>query len=268
MFAFCWPIGLAVLLQWLHMQGYRFLLAERFGLAQLGLYAAGYNVAASLITAMETLLTTWYQPIFYRMANSTDPAQRDQAWSSYASVMLPVSTLGMTALVAVSPSLPKVLLGAAFHGAGQYVLLGALAEWARMLVGLVGLNAHRHMSTRQLIAPNLVGMVATYVVLFATITSWGLRAAPVAMFAGSFTVIAYLWFRTYRDDAHAKLAWRPIGGLGTVAAVCAAFCVFLQSTLPIAVSPVAAVGVCLLIGLLWAGMGGLAVRQGLLKLSA
>lgn len=268
MLAFCWPIGLAVLLQWLHMQGYRFLLAERFGLAQLGLYAAGYNVAASLISAMETLLTTWYQPIFYRMANSTDPAQRDQAWSTYASVMLPVSTLGVTALVAVSPSLPKVLLGAAFHGAGQYVLLGALAEWARMLVGLVGLNAHRHMSTRQLIAPNLLGMITTYVVLFATITSLGLRAAPVAMFAGSFTVIAYLWFHTYRDDAHATLAWRPIGALGTVAAVCATCSVFLQSTLPIAVSPVAAVGVCLLVGLLWVGMGGLALRQGVLKLSA
>lgn len=267
MLAFCWPIGLAVLLQWLHMQGYRFLLAERFGLAQLGLYAAGYNVAASLISAMETLLTTWYQPIFYRMANSTDPAQRDQAWSAYASVMLPASTLGMTALVAVSPSLPKVLLGEAFHGAGQYVLLGALAEWARMLVGLVGLNAHRRMSTRQLIAPNLAGMIATYAVLFAAISTLGLVAAPVAMFAGSFTVIAYLWFHTYRDDTHARLAWRSIGGLGLVAAVFAAFFVFLQFALPIAISPVAAFGVCLLVGLLWAGMGGLAVRQGLLKLS-
>lgn len=268
MLSFCWPIGLAVLLQWLHMQGYRFLLAERFGLAQLGLYAAGYNVAASLISAMETLLTTWYQPIFYRMANSPDAAQRDQAWSVYASVMLPVSALGMTALVAVSPSLPKVLLGAAFHDAGRYVMLGALAEWARMLVGLVGLNAHRHMSTRRLIVPNLLGMIATYLVLLATITPLGLAAAPVAMFVGSCTVIAYLWLHTYRDDPHAKLAWRPIAGCGTVAAVAAALFVFLQTAVPIALSPEAALGMCLVVGLVWAGLGGLAVRQGLLKLSA
>jgi len=268
MFSFCWPIGLAVLLQWLHMQGYRFLLAERFGLAQLGLYAAGYGVAASLISAMETLLTTWYQPIFYRMANSTDAAQRDRAWSTYASVMLPVSALGMTALVAVSPSLPKVLLGAAFHDAGRYVLLGALAEWARMLVGLVGLNAHRHMSTRRLIMPNLLGMIATYLVLLATIGPLGLLAAPVAMSAGSFTVIAYLWLHTYRDDPHAKLAWRPLAACGTVAVVAAALSVFLQTALPIGVSPAAALAVCLVVGLVWAGLGGLAVRQGLLKLSA
>jgi O-antigen/teichoic acid export membrane protein len=268
MLSFCWPIGVAVLLQWLHMQGYRFLLAERFGLAQLGLYAAGYGVAASLISAMETLLTTWYQPIFYRMANSTDAAQRDQAWSVYASVMLPVSALGMTALVAVSPSLPKVLLGAAFHDAGRYVLLGALAEWARMLVGLVGLNAHRHMSTRRLIMPNLLGMIATYLVLLATITPLGLLAAPVAMFAGSCTVIAYLWLHTYRDDPHATLAWRPIAGCGTVAVVAAALFVALQTALPIGVSPAAALGVCLAVGLVWTGLGGLAVRQGLLKLSA
>lgn len=264
MLSFCWPIGLAVLLQWLHMQGYRFLLAERFGLAQLGLYAAGYNVAASLISAMETLLTTWYQPIFYRMANSADPAQRDQAWSAYASVMLPVSALGMTALVAVSPSLPKVLLGPAFHDAGQYVLLGALAEWARMLVGLVGLNAHRHMSTRRLIAPNLLGMIATYLVLLAAIGPMGLLAAPVAVFAGSFTVIAYLWFHTYRDDPHTKLAWRPILGWGAIAAATAAVSVFLQSGLR-TVSPAAAIVVCVAVGLVWSGFGGLAFRQGLLK---
>ena len=268
MLAFCWPIGLAVLLQWLHMQGYRFLLADRFGLAQLGLYAAGYGVAASLISAMETLLTTWYQPIFYRMANSTDAAQRDRAWSTYASVMLPVSALGMTALVAVSPSLPKVLLGEAFHDAGRYVMLGALAEWARMLVGLVGLNAHRHMSTRRLIAPNLCGMIATYLVLLATIKPLGLLAAPVAICAGSCTVIAYLWLYTYRDDPHAKLAWRPLAVCGTVAVATAALFVFLQTAWPDAQSPAAALGVCLVAGLVWAGLGGLAVRQGLLKLSA
>lgn len=268
MLSFCWPIGVAVLLQWLHMQGYRFLLAERFGLAQLGLYAAGYGVAASLISALETLLTTWYQPIFYRMANSTDATQRDRAWPVYASVMLPVSTLGMTALVAVSPSLPKLLLGAAFQDAGRFVLLGALAEWARMLVGLVGLNAHRQMSTRQLILPNLVGMIATYLVLLATITPLGLLAAPVAIFAGSVTVIAYLWLYTYRDDPHAALAWRQIAGGGMVAAVVAALFVVFQMASPISVSQTVALGVCLLVGLVWTGLGGLAVRFGLLKLSA
>lgn len=264
MLSFCWPIGLAVLLQWLHMQGYRFLLAERFGLAQLGLYAAGYGVAASLISALETLLTTWYQPVFYRMANSTDAAQRDRAWSTYASVMLPASFLGMTALVAASPSIPKVLLGAAFHDAGRFVMLGALAEWARMLVGLVGLNSHRHMSTRRLIVPNLLGMIATYLVLLATIRPMGLLAAPVAVFAGSFTVIGYLWFRTYRDDPHTQLAWRPILCWGAAAAVSAAVAVLLQAALP-TVSPAAAIVVCLVVGLVWSGLGGVALRQGLLK---
>lgn len=265
MTSFCWPIGLAVLMQWLHMQGYRFLLAERFGLAQLGMYAAGYGVAASLMSAFETLLTTWYQPIFYRMANSTDPAQRDQAWSVYASVMVPASLLGMTALVAASPNLPKVLLGSAFHDAGLYVLLGALAEWARMMVGLFGLNAHRHMSTRRLIMPNLLGTITTYLVLLAVISPLGLLAAPVGVFAGSFAVIGCLWLLTYRDDPHVKLAWRPIMRWGGIAALVAASSVLIQSRFAASASPATALAICMGVGLVWAGLTGLAVHQGLLK---
>ena len=268
MFSFCWPIGLSVLMQWLHMQGYRFLLADRFGLAQLGLYAVGYGVAASLISAVETLLLTWYQPIFYRMANSTDPAQRDQAWSAYASAMVPASLLGMTAVVAASPCLPKLLLGSAFRDAWCYVLLGALVEWSRMMVGLIGLNAHRHMSTRQLILPNLIGTIATYLVLFAVISPLGLLAAPVGVFVGTVTVIACLWLHTYRDDPHVKLVWRPIVRWSAVATSTATASVLLQVRFTATADSAAALAICLGVGLFWAGLTWLAVRRGLLKRGA
>ncbi len=245
--------------------GVSFLLVEHFGLAQLGLYAAGYGLAASLISALETLLTTWYQPIFYRMVNSSEAAQRDQAWSTYASMMVPASILGMTALVAVSPSLPRVMLGKAYHDAGSFVLLGALAEWARMLVGLVGLNAHRQMSTRRLIMPNLLGAIVTYLVLLAVIKPLGLFAAPVGVFAGSFSVIAYLWLHSFRDDPHLKLEWHPIMRWSAFAATLAAVSVFLQNTLPIGVSTTSALAACIVVALLWSGLGGLAIHQGLLK---
>ena len=214
--SFCWPLGLAVLMQWLHMQGYRFLLANRFGLAQLGMYAAGYGIAASLMSAYESLLTTWYLPAFYRMANSADLAERGMAWSTYARFMVPASFLGMTALVAASPSLPKVLLGSSYHDTGQFVLLGALAEWARMMVGVIGLNAHLHMKTRRLVLPNLVGAIATYLIMVVMIRPLGLTAAPISVFIGSFTVIAYLWLFTYRHDPHLTLDWRPFLGSGTL----------------------------------------------------
>jgi O-antigen/teichoic acid export membrane protein len=263
--SFCWPIGLAVLMQWTHMQGYRFLLADRFGLAQLGLYAAGYGLAASLISAFDSLLTTWYQPIFYRMVNSRNASERDQAWTTYAAIMVPASVLGITALVAASPSLPKVLLGGAFHDVGIYVLFGGLAEWGRMMVGLFGLNAHRHMSTQRLIAPNLIGAIATYLILLAFIAKLGLLAAPIGAFIGTITVISILWLHTYRDDPNLKLDWRSIAQWGGPAAVAACISALLQIRFTASIGSANAVIICFGIGLVWLGLAGLSWHKGLLK---
>jgi O-antigen/teichoic acid export membrane protein len=207
---FCWPIAIAVLLQWAHMQGYRFLLADEFGLAHLGLFAAGYGLAASLMSAAETILTTWFQPQFYRDISADSPERRDRAWPEYARVMVPASLLAVTALIAAAPSLPSIMLGPAFQDAGEYVMLGALAEWARMMVGMISLNAHRHMSTRALILPNVLGAAATYVAFYALLRWLGMLAAPLAVFLGGITIVAYLYRVTFANDAHASIDFRAL----------------------------------------------------------
>lgn len=207
---FCWPIAIAVLLQWAHMQGYRFLLADEFGLARLGLYAAGYGIAASLMSAAETILTTWFQPQFYRDISAESAERRDRAWSGYAKVMIPASLLAVTALIAAAPSLPRLMLGPSFHDAGEYVLLGAMAEWARMMVGMISLNAHRHMSTRALIVPNVLGAAATYTAFYALLPLMGMLAAPLAVGMGGMTIVAYLYRVTFAADTHARIDFRSL----------------------------------------------------------
>lgn len=251
---FCWPIALAVLLQWLHMQGYRFWLAEEFGLDRLGIYAAGYGVAASLMSAFETILTTWFQPIFYRMANSTDRTERDRAWSTYAAVMIPASVLGLSALIAASPALPRIFLGPAFSDAGTFVMLGAAAEWGRMMLGLVSLNSHRHMTTHQLITPSLLGVLTTYGGLLVGLPSLGMSAAPLAVFGGSCIATVYLCRVTFRDDPHVTMAWRPTAALAIVASVAAAMAIWLQQWLKDTAVPGWPLLACLLIGLIWSLM--------------
>jgi len=221
---FCWPIAIAVLLQWVHMQGYRFLLADEFGLARLGLYAAGYGLAASLLSAAETILTTWFQPQFYRDVSADSAERRDRAWSDYAKVMIPASLLALSALIAAAPSLPRIMLGTSFHDAGEYVMLGALAEWARMMVGMISLNAHRNMSTRALILPNVLGAAATYAAFYALLPLLGMLAAPLAVFLGGMTIVAYFYRITFANDAHVRVDFRAL--LGTTAILAAGAAVF------------------------------------------
>ncbi len=248
---FCWPIALAVLLQWLHMQGYRFWLAEDFGLDRLGIYAAGYGVAASLISAFETILTTWFLPIFYRMINSADAHERDVAWSTYASVMVPSSILGVSALIAASPALPKIFLGPAFHDAGLFVMLGAATEWGRMMLGLVSLNAHRNMTTQQLIAPSVLGVLVAYAGLAVVLPSFGISAAPIVVFGGICTAMAYMCLNTFRGDPHVRLEWKSNLILATAVTIAAAIAITLQERLRTAEIPAWPLLACGLIAVAW-----------------
>lgn len=209
---FCWPVAITVGLQWMQMQGYRFLLADRFGIAEFGLFVVGYNVAASLMSAGETILTTWYQPTFYQAISSNDETERNTAWQNYAHRMLPASLLGVTALIAASDWLAKLMLGTAYQNVGGYVILGAIAEWGRVVVGVFGLNAHRHMVTRELILPNALGMgvAAAGYLMSVHVFGLGIASAPVCAVIGTSVVVVTLWRSGKRVDAHMRLDLRRL----------------------------------------------------------
>jgi hypothetical protein len=204
---FCWPISIAMGLSWAHMQGYRFILADRFGLEEFGLFAAGYSVAAAFLSAGETILTTWFQPQFYRCVNSKNKFERDAAWSTYAARMIPATLLGSSALIAISSLLPKIMLGPIYHDVGFFILVGCFAELGRMWVGIFVLHAHQHMSTRQLIFPNLVGALAASLGLAGAILIFDASrsAAPIIVAVGCVLIILLLWRGGLQKDKHASL---------------------------------------------------------------
>jgi len=209
---FCWPVAITVGLQWMQMQGYRFLLADQFGIAEFGLFVVGYSVAASLLSAGETILTTWFQPAFYRAISSNYEAERNAAWHIYAGRMLPASLLGVTALITASDMLPQLMLGNAYQNVGQYVILGAIAEWGRMLVGVFSLNAHRHMATRQLILPNALGTCVAAIGFLVCVQVFGLGipSAPICAAIGTGVVVFTLWRSGKRADAHMHINLRGL----------------------------------------------------------
>lgn len=210
LFAFCWPAAVAVGLNWAQMQGYRFLIASENGLAELGLFTAGYGVAAAILSAMEQVLTTWFQPVFYREANSSNADVHASAWRHYAHIMLPLSLIGLLSLLAAAPDLVALMLGPAFQAALPYVLLGALAEWGRMLVGVFVLIAHLRLKTGLLIAPSALGAGIALFLIFWLLPRHGLYVAPLAVAAGGIAVSAYL-HRSARSREHRlDLPWRQL----------------------------------------------------------
>lgn len=158
-FNFAWPVAVSVGFNWLQTQGYRFFAADTLGLAALGLFVAGYGISAGLVAAFEAVLTTYFQPRFYKRVSSNNAAEQSLAWNGYAGAILPSLMLVTLLLVGLAPELTRFMVGPAYQSASQFVVWGVLAEGCRVVAGVYGMSAHAKMKTRLLLLPNLFGAV-------------------------------------------------------------------------------------------------------------
>lgn len=159
LFDFAWPVAISVGFNWLQTQGYRFFVADSLGLAALGLFVAGYGISAGLIAAFESVLTTYFQPRFYKQVSTSTTEEQSEAWNKYAAAILPSLMLVTCLLISLAPELTRFMVGPAYQSASQFVMWGVLAEGARVVAGVYGMSAHAKMKTRLLLLPNLLGAV-------------------------------------------------------------------------------------------------------------
>lgn len=202
LFSFAWPVAIAAGLGWLQGQGYRYLMEGQLGLVQLGLFVAGYGISAGMIAGFESVLTTYFQPRLYRDANTNHPNQQAQSWQSYAAAVIPSLLLTVALIAMLAPELTQIFLGEHFQSAADYVVWGAFAEAARVLVGIYSLIAHVHMQTRWLILPNLVGAVLAITLCSLLIPGFGASGVGAGLVLSGFAVVVTM---------HSLLA-RHVGG--------------------------------------------------------
>jgi O-antigen/teichoic acid export membrane protein len=203
LFSFAWPIAIAAGLGWLQGQGYRYLMEGQLGLAQLGLFVAGYGISAGMIAGFESILTTYFQPRLYRDANTSHSTEQAQSWQRYAAAVIPSLLLTVALIVMLAPELTRIFLGEHFQSAADYVVWGALAEAARVLVGIYSLIAHVYMQTRWLILPNLVGAVLSITLCTLLIPGFGAAGVGLGLALSGFAVVVTM---------HSLLA-RHVGGI-------------------------------------------------------
>lgn len=210
LYKFAWPLSIAVGFGWLQSQSYRFVMEKTSGLAELGLFVAGYSISAGIIAAFESVLTTYFQPQFYRRINTNNPVERTAAWNAYASALFPALLITVFFIGGLSKELSHVLLGPAFQAASVFVLWGALAEAARVLAGTYSLVAHAQMKTRLLIFPNAIGASLAVGLAVVLIPSLGGTGAGAALVTSSVVLVAVINWEM-RKHMDIKLPIRRLG---------------------------------------------------------
>jgi O-antigen/teichoic acid export membrane protein len=204
LFSFAWPVAIAAGLGWFQGQGYRYLMEGQLGLAQLGLFVAGYGISAGMIAGFESVLTTYFQPRLYRDVSMDHPDRQAQSWHRYAAAVIPSLLLTVALIVILAPELTRIFLGNNFQAAVDFVVWGALAEAARVLIGTYSLIAHVYMRTRWLILPNLIGAVLSITLCALLIPGFGAAGAGMGLVLSGFSVVAMM---------HFSLAQRVGGGV-------------------------------------------------------
>jgi O-antigen/teichoic acid export membrane protein len=192
LFDFAWPVALAAGLGWVQAQGYRYIMESQLGLAQLGLFVAGYGISAGMIAGFESILTTYFQPRLYREANKDHPAEQALAWRRYASAVIPSLILTVALIVMLAPELARLFLGERFQAAANFVVWGALAETARVLTGVYSLIAHVYMRTRWLILPTAVGAAFSILLSVLLIPRFNSLGAGLSLTLAGFVVVVLL----------------------------------------------------------------------------
>ncbi|WP_332862618.1 hypothetical protein [Janthinobacterium svalbardensis] len=205
---YAWPVALAVGLGWMQMQGYRFILEKQVGLAILGLYFAGYGLSASLLAAFELILTTYFQPLLYKRVSMQGLNFDAAAWNDYASAILPALVFVTAILCFSAKEITAVMLGSSYQEAGRYVMLGAIAEATRVLVGMIGLVAHLRLKTQWLLFPNFIGMLITIGLILFFVPAFGSGAAAISVALGGGFVAVSMYFFMRKNVL--RLPWLKI----------------------------------------------------------
>jgi O-antigen/teichoic acid export membrane protein len=192
LYNFAWPVAIAAGLGWVQLQAYRYIMEINLGVAQLGLFVAGYSISAGLIAGFESILTTYFQPRLYKDVNTGDINAQRQAWKNYATVVIPSLLLTVALIMLLSRELTALLLGTQFKDAAVFVLWGAIAEAARVLSGVYSLIAHVRMQTRWLILPSSISAGLSVILSIILIPLVGTQGAGIALAVSGFIGVILL----------------------------------------------------------------------------
>ena len=196
---FSWPILVGASLIWVQSQSYRFIMENSIGLVQVGLFVAGYGISAGMIAGFEAILTSYFQPIFYRNISSEDVVAQGKAWTNYAEAILqPLLPVGFL-LVAAAPELTILLLGASYSESSQFIVWGSIAELARVAYGVFSMAAHARMQTNRLLLPGLIGVIISITGTLLLMPKYGANGVGIALALAGIAMVFVVYLATRRE---------------------------------------------------------------------
>jgi len=155
------PVTITVFLQWGQNQSYRFIIEAKYSLEILAFIAVGFAVSGAIFSAVESLATQYYNPIYLKQITHATKENRAKAWNDLAGYMIPIYLVLTIYVIILSPYLTNLLVAHKFYDAYIYAMFGAMIEFFRVITNLVYMVSHSEVKTNTTIFPYSVGFIFT-----------------------------------------------------------------------------------------------------------
>ena len=189
--SYCLPLALATGFMWLQLSGYRFLINNYWGLAQLGFFALGFQLVGQIWSLVESLAMQFLYPLFFRtVSNYKNKDVISQAYSDLLNTLIPLYFIVSGLIIISAPYLLKVLVSDHYSNATIFLSLGACVEMCRVLGNLLSNAAHVKRNTKTLIFPYFTGALLSMVfIYFAGVNSFEIKWAALGLLVASIAML-------------------------------------------------------------------------------
>lgn len=175
------PVTITLFLQWGQNTSYRFIIEAKYSIEVLAFIAVGFSVSGAIFSAVESLSSQYFNPIYMREITNATKEQRTKAWNNLANFMIPLYILLTVYIISLAPYLVKILVAQKFYDAYIYTMFGALIEFIRVMTNLAYMVSQSEVKTSTTILPYTIGFITTILTLYFIDLSENLWAIPVVL---------------------------------------------------------------------------------------
>ncbi|NCP72634.1 MAG: hypothetical protein COW76_01135 [Shewanella sp. CG18_big_fil_WC_8_21_14_2_50_42_11] len=193
-FFFILPVTITLFLQWGQTASFRLVVEDLYTVQILAFIAVGMAISGAIFSALESLATQFYMPLYLKKITNATKQERTQAWNELADIMLPIYIAVTIYVIVFAPYLAKLLVAEKFFEAYIYAMIGAIIELLRVTTNLIYMVSQSEVKTKNTITPYLFGFLIMIVGLYSIDVSDALWKVPVILAVSYLVTLSIMTF--------------------------------------------------------------------------
>jgi O-antigen/teichoic acid export membrane protein len=193
-FYFVAPVTLVLFLEWGQSVSYRFILEFNYPLEVLAYIAVGLSVSGAIFSAVEGLVTQYFNPIYIKNITNASLEVRTRSWNMLAKYTISIYILLTIFVISLSPFLVKILVSEKFYDVYHYIMIGAIIEFFRTVTNIVFNVSVSELKAKKTIFPYISGLIISTGVIYYFNFSASLWLIPLVLAVSNCVVFVLMFY--------------------------------------------------------------------------